>query len=225
MLFRSESLQHRADSHFVGSARRDSGFFELEWRCKRFRQSADAIDGLEEYFALEKLGEARYEYWDGDIVCMSGGLKGHAYTAGNVYFHFRRLLSQGGCNAFTSETPIKTPLKPPYRYPDASVACGEPQYEKIQGIDVLTNPTLVVEVLSRSTEMKDRNTKKEAYQALPSLQQYLLISQTEPHLTLFTRLGDKWQRQDFSDMEGSITLVSIKCELALKDIYEDVTFE
>ena len=180
---------------------------------------------LEEYFALEKLGEARYEYWDGDIVCMSGGLKGHAYTTENVFFHLRSLLAKGGCRAFSSETPIKTPSLPPYRYPDVAVTCGKPIYEKLQGIDALTNPTLVVEVLSRSSEMKDRNSKKEAYQVLPSLQQYLLISQTEPHLTLFTRLGNTWQRQDFSDLQSNISLVSINCELALKDIYENVEFD
>jgi Uma2 family endonuclease len=180
---------------------------------------------LEEYFALEKLGEARYEYWDGDIVCMSGGLKGHAFTAENVFFHLRSLLAKGSCRTFNSETPIKTPTLPPYRYADVGAVCGKPLYEKMQGIDVLTNPTLVVEVLSRSTEMKDRNSKRDAYQALPSLQQYLLISQNEPHLTLFTRLGDKWQRQDIADMEGAIKLVSINCELALKDVYENVEFE
>ncbi len=180
---------------------------------------------LEEYFALEKLGEARYEYWDGDIVCMSGGLKGHAYTADNVFYHLRTLLAKGGCRALSSETSIKTPALPPYRYPDVSVTCGKPIYEKINGIDVLTNPTLLVEVLSRTTEMKDRNSKKAAYQDIPSLQQYLLISQTEPHLTLFTRLGNTWQRQDLADMDGSVTLVSINCELTLREIYEDVEFE
>jgi Uma2 family endonuclease len=180
---------------------------------------------LEEYFALEKLGEARYEYWDGDIVCMSGGLKGHAYTTDNVYFHLRSLLGKGGCKPLSSETPVKTPLQPPYRYPDVTVVCGELIYEKLNGIDALTNPTLIVEVLSRATEMRDRNSKKEAYQALPSLQQYLLISQTEPHLTLFTRIGDKWPRQDYADMEGTIQLVSVNCELALRDIYEGVEFE
>ena len=180
---------------------------------------------LEEYFALEKLGEARYEYWDGDIVCMSGGLKGHAYTAENVFFHLRSLLAKGGCRAFSSETPIKTPLLPPYRYPDAAAACGKPIYEKINGIDVLTNPTLVVEVLSRSSELKDRNSKKAAYQELPSVLQYLLISQLEPHLTLFTRLGNTWQRQDFSDLQGCVPLVSIHCELNLQDVYEGVEFE
>jgi Uma2 family endonuclease len=180
---------------------------------------------LEEYLALEKLGEARYEYWDGDIVCMSGGLKGHAYTTENVFYHLRSLLAKGGCRAFSSETPIKTPKLPPYRYADVGAVCGEPVYEKLQGIDVLTNPTLIVEVLSRSSELKDRNTKKKAYQSLPSLQQYLLISQAEPHITLFTRIGDKWQRQVYADMEGSIQLVSVNCELALRDIYESVEFE
>ena len=100
-----------------------------------------------------------------------------------------------------------------------------PVFENISGIHVVINPTLVVEVMSPHTEWRDRMVKKDAYQELPSVQQCLLVWQHLPHLTLFTRLGDTWQRQDFADMQGSVPLVSINCELALQDVYENVEFE
>jgi Uma2 family endonuclease len=180
---------------------------------------------LDEYYALEAEGEARYEYWDGAILCMSGGSEQHAQLSENMFYLLRTKLRGSGCFSKASETPIKTPKWPPYRYPDASVYCGKPVYEKDNGIAVLLNPTLVIEVLSPATAWLDHGKKKEAYQDLLSLQQYLLIAQHEVLLTLYTRLGDKWQRQDFTDIDSILPLVSINCELALRDIYEDVTFE
>src|SRR5436853_3201110 len=87
---------------------------------------------LEEYFALEHVGDARYEYWDGDIVCMSGGSKQHERIAGNVFAELHSQLKGRSCEAFTCDMPIKTPSLPPYRYPDASVACGKAEFEKMQ---------------------------------------------------------------------------------------------
>ncbi|NOT60422.1 MAG: Uma2 family endonuclease [Acidobacteria bacterium] len=180
---------------------------------------------LEEYFALEQSGEGRYEYWDGDIICMSGGTQQHAQISENMFYLLRTKLRGSTCSSKAAETPIKTPQWPPYRYPDTSVYCGKPAYEKDNGIDVLLNPTLVIEVLSPATARLDHGKKKEAYQDLPSLQQYLLISQHEVHLTLYTRIGNKWQRHDFTDLQDRMALVSINCELALKDVYENVEFE
>ena len=76
---------------------------------------------LEEYFALERAGQARYEYWNGEIVCMSGGTRKHATIIGNVYFSLRSQLTEPGFTAFTSHLAIKTPSLPPYRYPNVSV--------------------------------------------------------------------------------------------------------
>ncbi|MEJ7713825.1 MAG: Uma2 family endonuclease [Pyrinomonadaceae bacterium] len=85
---------------------------------------------LEEYDALERTGDARYEYWNGEIVSMTGGSEQHGRIGGNVYFALRRQISGRECEAFTSDIPVKTPALPPYRYPDASVACGQAIFEK-----------------------------------------------------------------------------------------------
>src|SRR6266496_3756227 len=115
---------------------------------------------LDEYFALEHTGDARYEYWDGEIVCMSGGSEQHVRIGGNVYFNLRQQLIGRDCEAFTSDLAIKTSVLPPYRYPDVSVTCDKAEFEKIEGISVLTNPHLIVEVLSTKTERRDRNEKR-----------------------------------------------------------------
>lgn len=180
---------------------------------------------LEEYFALELTGDARYEFWDGEIVCMSGGSQRHARISGNVYFSLRQQLSGRPCEAFTSDLPIKTPLLPPYRYPDASVVCEKAEIEKIEGIEVLTNPTLIVEVLSPATEARDRHEKRTAYQALPSAMEYLLLAQDAPHVTHFQRQANQWVRSDYGDLGATVELPSIGCVLALSDAYQGVEFE
>lgn len=180
---------------------------------------------LEEYFALERTGDACYEFWNGEIVCMSGGSQRHARISGNVYFSLRQQLSGRQCEAFTSDLPIKTPLPPPYRYPDVSVVCGKAEIENIEGIEALTNPTLIVEVLSPATESQDRHEKRAAYQALPSTNAYLLLSQDAPHVTCFLRHAGEWERSDYGDLNATIRLPFVDCELALGDAYQGVEFE
>lgn len=180
---------------------------------------------LEEYFALEHAGDARYEYWAGEIVCMSGGSQQHVKISGNVYFTLRQQLSRGQCEAFTGDLPVKTPSLPPYRYADVSVACEKGKFEQMQGIDVLTNPTVIVEVLSPGTEVRDRHDKRAAHQKLASVMEYLLIAQDTPHVTHFLREGDRWIRSDFGDLNASVSLPSIGCSLDLNDVYLGVEFE
>jgi Uma2 family endonuclease len=103
---------------------------------------------VEEYFALEQVSEARYEYWDGEIVCMSGGTERHYLISDNLHVLLSNLLKGRPCRANSAGTPIHTPTLPPYRYPDASVVCGKPVFTKVHNIDALTNPILVLEVLS-----------------------------------------------------------------------------
>lgn len=107
---------------------------------------------LEEYYALEKAGDRRYEYWDGEIVCRSGGTLAHGQISRNVLRAIDRKLERRDCQAFTADMAIKIPTQGLYRYPDASVVCGEVQSERVNGLDVLVNPGLIVEVLSPTTE-------------------------------------------------------------------------
>ncbi|MGE0884956.1 MAG: Uma2 family endonuclease [Blastocatellales bacterium] len=114
---------------------------------------------------------------------------------------------------------------PPYRYGDISALCGKPQFEKIGGVDVLTNPALIIEVLSASTESYDRGDKFSAYKSIPALREYLHIAQHRPHVSQFIRqMDDSWLNLKFNELEAVFKVVSLDCELKLSEIYQDVTF-
>jgi len=180
---------------------------------------------LDEYFALEHAGDARYEYWDGDIICMSGGSRQHAEVSSNVHYRLRRELDGGPCRAFTADTSVLTPTLPPYRYPDASVACGEVKFKHVRGVDALVNPILIVEVLSPSTAARDYEDKFVAYRAIESFAEYLLIAQDAPCVTHYTRQpGGGWERRDVIGLDATLALASINCTLKTRDLYEGVTF-
>ncbi len=180
---------------------------------------------LGEYFALEQASDARFEYWDGDIVCMSGGSLAHYQICSNVHGSLVIGLRGGRCRAFTGDAAIWTPALPPYRYPDASAVCGELQFKHINGLDAVMNPTLIVEVTWPSTIKLDEGEKLVAYQAIPSLREYLLISQDGPHVTHYTRQGGgTWGRRDVTDPDASVELESAGYALRLRDIYDGVTF-
>ena len=179
---------------------------------------------LEEYFAIEGAGHVRYEYWDGQIVCMSGGTQWHYTIGSNAHLILGGQLIGRNCRAFTAETPIKTPTLPPYRYPDASVACGKLVFERIESVDALVNPSLIIETLSPSTESRDRGPKRAACQGLPSLMEYLLVAQDASHVTHYVRQGNEWVRSDYGSLDLSVALPSIECTLNLRELYEGVEF-
>ncbi|MGH9944069.1 MAG: Uma2 family endonuclease [Pyrinomonadaceae bacterium] len=180
---------------------------------------------LDEYFALEQVSDARFEYWDGAIVCMSGGSQQHGQISSNVHYRLRRGLEGGGCRAFTGDQCVKTPTLPPYRYPDASAACGEIKYQHIHGVDALVNPVLIVEVLSPTTATLDQGEKFAAYQAIETFAEYLLVAQDAPRVTLYTRQpGGAWTRRDVIDTDADLPLESVGCALRMRDIYEGVSF-
>ena len=180
---------------------------------------------LDEYFALEHAGDARYEYWNGDILCMSGGTRRHGRISGNTFFRLSQQLEGGPCQVFTADTAVLTPAVPPYRYPDASVGRGELEFRNFQGVDALVNPVLIVEVLSPTTETRDREAKFGAYQAITTFREYLFIAQDRPHVTHYIRTADNvWERRDVADPDASLNLESCKCVLKMADIYAGVTF-
>jgi Uma2 family endonuclease len=179
---------------------------------------------LEEYFALEQASEARFEYWDGEILCMSGGTDRHYIISENLHVKLARLLEGRNCRPFSGTVPIHTSSFPPYRYPDLSVVCGQPLFVNHSGIDALTNPVLVVEVLSPSMDQLDKGAKRTAYQKVSSVREYLIVAQDAPHVTQYLRRGRQWIRKDFGDLHAMMELPSIKSQLRIGDIYEGIVF-
>lgn len=180
---------------------------------------------LEEYFALERASERRFEYHDGEIVLMSGGSRQHGEIASNLIFAFRRRLANSGCRVYGSDIALIVPAAPPYRYPNVSVVCGEPQFRRVEGLDALVNPALIVEVLSPTSESYDRGAKFEWCKSIPSFAEYLLIAQDRPHVTHRARQPDgSWLERAVDDPEAALRLNSVACELPLREIYEGVGF-
>lgn len=180
---------------------------------------------IEEYLALERESEVKYEYWDGEIFAMSGGTLAHDLIMWNASNSLGTQLAGKDCRVFTDNMQIKVPAAPPYRYADGSVVCGTIEVERFNGADLLLNPILIIEVLSPSTEAYDRGDKFTYYKSIPSFREYLLIAQHRPHVTHYVKSdGGKWDYEEINDVGSSIYLTSIDCSLARADIYRDVEF-
>ena len=180
---------------------------------------------LEEYLALERESEVRYEFWHGEIFAMSGGTLSHETLIGNVLNFFRSGL-EGRCRTFGSGMQIKVPSAPPYRYADGSVVCGKVEVERYNGNDLLINPVLIYEILSPSTEAYDRGDKFTCYKSIPSLREYLLVAQHRPHITHYAKQDDEvWSYAEINDLDASLRLRSVDLILNLIDVYREVELE
>jgi Uma2 family endonuclease len=172
----------------------------------------------DEYFDFIRANEGRYEYRDGEIVLMGGGSKSHAQIMINLTDSLALQLK--GCRMIPADIPIKTSHKP-FRYADLSVAC-KPEIEEIKGIGVLTNPVLIVEILSPSSMRADNKQKRKEYTAIPSMQDYLIIDQSICGVVRYSKQGELWARSYYVDLAATIELAAIGCRLPLSDIYAEV---
>ncbi|MEP7340641.1 MAG: Uma2 family endonuclease [Acidobacteriota bacterium] len=178
---------------------------------------------LEEYLELDKNSEERYEYFDGEVFAMSGASLKHNQVISNLTGELRNHLKDRDCQILPADMRLKVPAAFPYRYPDLVVVCGEPIIEELQGLELLVNPLVIIEVLSPSTEAYDHGRKFSAYQSIESFREYLLVAQDRPHVVQYVRQSDdKWLRSEVGGLEGEMTLETIKCTLSLGDIYRRV---
>jgi Uma2 family endonuclease len=181
---------------------------------------------LEEYLALEQTSEARYEYWQGEVFAMSGASPAHVQIQINLITLLRTQLRGRPCRIFSSDMRLKVPSRPPYRYPDLSALCGEPRFELIGGLEVLTNPTLIVEILSPTTEAFDRGDKFTYYKSVPSFSEYLLIAQHRPHVGQYIKQSaEVWSYRECNEISATLYVPSLECLLMLTELYQDVPFE
>ncbi len=180
---------------------------------------------LDEYLALERASERRFEFRDGVVVCMSGGTLEHAAISANLVGHLFNRLAGSRFRAFGADLAVRVPAGPPYRYPDASVVCGDVSYTVIDGRHAVDNPVLIVEVLSKSSASYDRGTKFAEYKSVATLCDYLLVEQDRPAIVHRSKLDDGgWVEREFSGLDASVRLPSLGIDLPLGDVYEGVTF-
>ena len=177
---------------------------------------------LEEYLEFDYNAEGRYEYFDGEVVEVSGGSPEHSLLGNRIGFLLQRELMQKNCSVYNSEVQIKVPVKLPYCYGDVSALCEKPIYEDLGNQRLLINPSLIVEVLSPSTEKYDRDLKFKAYKSIESLREYLLINQDQKFVTLYTKHNEKfWFQSEYVEGE-TLKLESLECELKVDEIYQGI---
>ena len=170
----------------------------------------------EEYLRLERAAETKSEFVDGEIVARARVSLAESALA----VHWMAELKPNGrnCMVLTSDLRIRTPVTGSYVYPDVSVVCGKPRTHQ-HSDDILTNPTVVIEVLSPSTSGYDRGKKFDLYREIASLQDYILVHTDSVHVEHFTRQPGSWLYREYRGAESSISIESIDCAVLLGDVY------
>jgi Uma2 family endonuclease len=176
---------------------------------------------FEEWLEGERAAlDGRSEFVDGEVFAMTGGSLAHSAIASNINREISIQLKGRPCQVYASDVKVLIRAANAGKYPDLVALCGEPELLD-ERRDVLLNPSLIVEVLSDSTEAYDRGDKFALYRQLPSLQEYLLVSQNRVGVELYTRgQDDRWTLTDYSALTDRVPLASIECTLALAEVYD-----
>jgi Uma2 family endonuclease len=177
----------------------------------------------EEYLTMEAKADFKSEYCDGFITAMAGASREHNLIAGNLHGEIRSQLKARRCEVYMSDMRLSVSRTGLYTYPDVMAVCGEPQFEGDE-VKTLLNPTVIIEVLSDSTESYDRGRKFGHYRRLPSLQESILVAQDEVKVERYVRRGDDWVLTEMSQLDHTLHITSIDCEVPLREIYAKVAF-
>ena len=175
------------------------------------------------YLTQERASSGKSEFVNGRIYAMAGASRPHNLIVGNTFAEIRAQLRGRGCEAYVNDMRVKVARTDLYTYPDIAALCGEPQFED-EHVDTLLNPSVIIEVLSPSTESYDRGAKFAHYRRMDSLQEYVLVSQDTPQVEHYRRTGDSWVLTELSDLDAELSLASLDCNLALRDMYDGVPF-
>jgi len=176
-----------------------------------------------EYLAMERVADYKSEYYNGEIFAMSGGTADHSVIKVNFVVELGQHLRNNPCHLFDSDMRLYIARSEMYTYPDAMVVCGKIEFAPKQK-DALTNPILIVEVLSESTRAYDRGAKFNFYKQIPTLQEYVLVESESAHAECYRRAGDLWTIETYDDLEAIVHLESIEGMIPLKQIYSKVSW-
>lgn len=177
-----------------------------------------------EYLEFERKAKERHEYFGGEIFAMSGAKRNHNKITGNLSGLLWQHLKGKNCEFYPTDMRVFVPATGLYTYPDLVVVCDEPQFQD-DTFDTLLNPILLIEVLSDSTESYDRGKKFQHYRSIESLQEYILVSQTEARVEKYVRHGDGfWLLSEAVGVESEIEFSSIEYLIPLSEIYDKIDF-
>ena len=180
-----------------------------------------------EYYEMERTATEKHDYYQGEIFAMSGGTSNHSRIKTDMLVEIGLQLKGKQCQPYDSDQRLKILATGLRTYPDTSIYCDELEYdEEDEQKETATNPTVLIEVLSDSTEAYDRGLKAENYRQTETLQAYLLVSQNAPHVEMFERTdGDDWRFTEVRGIDAEMTINSIEVTLKLAEIYRRVKFK
>ncbi|MEG3908055.1 Uma2 family endonuclease [Microcoleus sp. w1-18aA5] len=179
----------------------------------------------EQYLALEETAEYKSEYLDGEIIPMTGGSTNHNQIAGNLYIALSLALKKRNYRIFIGDVRLWIPKVRLYTYPDVMVIFGLPEYRNNR-TDTITNPQVIVEVLSKSTKNYDRVDKFTYYKTLPTFREYITIDQTKIKVEQYSKTENKrWLYCEYDEEDTALMFNSFQLEVPLSDVYEQVNFE
>ena len=176
----------------------------------------------EEYLDRERKAETRSEYFRGEIFAMAGASLRHTIIVGNLFAALHQLLRNKACSVASHDLRIAVTSDGLFTYPDIAVVCGPPAFIDNRQ-DTVTNPIVIIEVLSESTKDYDRGQKFESYRTLPSLMEYLTVAQDKIHVEHYVRQADqRWILTEYRDANATVTLPSVDAQRSIADMYEKV---
>jgi Uma2 family endonuclease len=177
-----------------------------------------------EYLAKERAADVKSEFFAGEMFAMAGTTRRHSLICSNLIATLRPLLRTHGCEVHGSDLRVKVSSTGLYTYPDAIIACGDIQLED-EHQDTLLNPRVIFEVLSKSTERRDRGWMFMQYRRLPSLLDYVLVTQDRPFFERFSRPpGGRFELDEADGLHTTMMLTAVAVALPLRDVYLDVSF-
>lgn len=178
----------------------------------------------DEYLAIDRASDTKSEYLDGVIYAMGGASARHVQIVGNVARELGNQLRDKPCVVYSTDLRVRVSRQGLYAYPDVVVVCGDPVFIDDE-LDTVTNPLLIVEVLSSSTKNYDRGEKFERYRSISTLQEYLLVAQDKMHIERYLRQSDDaWVLRETNSAGDTIDLASAGCRLPVAEIYFKVSF-
>ncbi len=182
---------------------------------------------IKEYLAREELATDKHEYDNGEILAMSGSTFVHSQIGINLSRETSTRLMGKPCQPLNSNIKVRLNAAGKYVYPDVTIFCGSPKFDLDDpNQTTITNPSVIIEILSQSTELYDRGKKFEGYRTLPTLKEYVLVSQWEASVETFMRHEDgRWTITSFSGMDSVLKLPSLDIEVPLNKIYLNVVFQ
>lgn len=180
---------------------------------------------VDEYLAMETDTGVKHEYYRGEIFAIAGGTIAHNQVVRNTLTSIDNFLKNEYCQVFPSDLKVHVEANTLFTYPDLSIVCKEPQRWNNRN-DVITNPVVLVEVLSKKTQNYDRGQKFKLYRSLPSLKEYILISSVETAAEFYVKQPTGfWTLHETTNPEDTFKIETIQFSCALKELYRNVAFE